>query len=240
MTAASATTTRTAAPKLRYETGSFVAPGDRLATIRQVQPGAGTHVKAGHVYASLVGQLQVVTSENSDETIFYATVVHSKQNLPSSLVLKIGQAVLARVVRISSMQAYLEIVATTTATTTDDNNNNPAIVPLQHTFEGAIRREDVCTGALSEAVCISDSFVPGDLVACRILSLSNSGDARRYLLTTAAPELGVIFAMSATSGKPMVPSSWKEMECPVTGAKEPRKCARPQVMIATDTTVNFQ
>ena len=91
--------------------------------------------------------------------------------------------------------------------------------------EGAIRKEDVRTGASEQVLLIQESFLPGDLVLARVLSL---GDTRRYLLGTAEPQLGVLRALSATSGKPMIPVSYKEMECPETGVKEPRKCAKPR------------
>jgi exosome complex RNA-binding protein Csl4 len=94
---------------------------------------------------------------------------------------------------------------------------------LQFPCEGCIRREDVRATATEEAP-IQDSFLPGDVVLARILSL---GDARRYMLTTASPALGVIHAVSTVSGRPMVPSSWKEMSCPITGNTEPRKVAKP-------------
>jgi exosome complex component CSL4 len=39
--------------------------------------------------------------------------------------------------------------------------------------------------------------------------------------------------VSKKSGKPMVLVSWKEMQCPVTGEKERRKCAKPTSLSAT-------
>jgi exosome complex component CSL4 len=54
------------------------------------------------------------------------------------------------------------------------------------------------------------------------------GDSRRYFLSTAENELGVIKAVSASSGEVMIPISWKEMQCPKTKAKEARKCAKPK------------
>ncbi len=56
-----------------------------------------------------------------------------------------------------------------------------------------------------------------------VLSL---GDSRSYYLTTAQNELGVVHARSAASGEALVPVSWKEMQCPKTGAVEPRKVAK--------------
>jgi exosome complex component CSL4 len=133
-------------------------------------------------------------------------------------VLTVGQVALGRVVRINTMQASVEILATTSVL--------GETILLKEPQQGAIRREDVRAGA-SERVQIHESFLPGDLVICKVLAL---GDQRRYLLTTAAPELGVIYAESSSSGKQMVPSSWKEMSCPETGAKEFRKCARPSAL----------
>jgi exosome complex component CSL4 len=47
-------------------------------------------------------------------------------------------------------------------------------------------------------------------------------------LSTAENELGVIKAVSASSGEVMIPISWKEMQCPKTKVKEARKCAKPK------------
>jgi exosome complex component CSL4 len=203
-------------PTLRYTIGSTVTPGDRLGTIRQVLPGIGTYVKGGQIYASVLGRLEVESKQvKGDGDPKLVATVHPNSNnkeLASNQVLAVGQVVLCRVVRIATQQAQVDIVAC------------EGVGMLKNTHEGAIRREDVRTGA-NEQVQMQASFLPGDMVLCRVLSL---GDSRRYYLTTAEPALGVIHAASATSGKPMVPNSWKEMECPETGIKELRKCARPR------------
>lgn len=193
-------------PTLRYAVGSRVAVGDRLGTVRQVSSGVGTYVRGGHVYASLVGELQLHETNGS-----FQAVVQSSKELASQQVLGIGQVVLAKVTRLTSMQTFVEIVAV------------DKVGLLQFPCEGSIRREDVRIGA-TEQVHMPDAFWPGDLVIARVLSL---GDARRYFLTTAAAELGVIHALSKVSGEPMEPVSWKAMKCPNTGHEEPRKCARP-------------
>jgi exosome complex RNA-binding protein Csl4 len=108
---------------------------------------------------------------------------------------------------------------------------------LDSPASGCIRREDVNSRAQqatepSEAVTaavLTQYFRPGDWIVARIISL---GDEYRYYLSTAEPALGVIHAESAVSGIPMLPVSWKEMECPETSVKEPRKCARPQKLAA--------
>ena len=60
-------------PVLRFKEGNTVVPGDRIGTIRQVLSGEGTYVKSnGHIYASLVGQLQIteITSmENNNNNM---------------------------------------------------------------------------------------------------------------------------------------------------------------------------
>ncbi|KAF2306965.1 hypothetical protein GH714_022852 [Hevea brasiliensis] len=63
------------------------------------------------------------------------------------------------------------------------------------------------------------SFRPGDIVRALVLSL---GDARAYHLSTAKNELGVVSAES-TAGATMVPISWTEMQCSLTGQIERRK-----------------
>lgn len=80
----------------------------------------------------------------------------------------------------------------------------------------------MCT---SPDLCISRplhqliSHRPGDVLLARVISL---GDSRAYFLTTAAVELGVVFARSA-EGVTMLPVSWQEMMCPATKNREPRK-----------------
>lgn len=68
--------------------------------------------------------------------------------------------------------------------------------------------------------------MPGDIVKTKFTSF---GDGRRIYLSTAAEDLGVIYAKSSTSGKLMLPFSWTEMVCLQTGLKEPRKVAKPSL-----------
>jgi hypothetical protein len=51
-------------------------------------------------------------------------------------------------------------------------------------------------------------------VRAEVISL---GDAYSYILSTAKNELGVMFAHSS-AGETMIPISWEEMQCPVTGS----------------------
>ena len=130
----------------------------------------------------------------------------------SSQILSIGHRVLGKVTRIMNNTATIEIVAAN------------EIGPLREKNSGIIRKEDVRVAA-TEEVQIYESFRPGDIVYAKVISL---GDSRRYYLSTAENELGVIRAVSASSGEVMVPISWKEMQCPKTNAKEARKVAKPK------------
>lgn len=225
-------------PTLRFAVGSTVIPGDRLGSIRQVIPGPGTYVRSGNVCASLVGTLTVEpmeTSGNADQEntthqtdrgiessrsprASYVAVVRGSKEIASNQVLMMGDVVLGRILRITSQQAVVEILAKHHPTMGSTNNL------LSYPCEGCIRREDVRTLA-TEEVHMQDNYLPGDVILARVLSL---GDARRYLLTTAAPELGVIHALSSVSGLPMIPCSWKEMKCVDSGRVEPRKVAKPR------------
>eukprot|EP00535_Pseudo-nitzschia_heimii_P002944 CAMPEP_0197186974 /NCGR_PEP_ID=MMETSP1423-20130617/14968_1 /TAXON_ID=476441 /ORGANISM="Pseudo-nitzschia heimii, Strain UNC1101" /LENGTH=224 /DNA_ID=CAMNT_0042638425 /DNA_START=34 /DNA_END=708 /DNA_ORIENTATION=- len=218
-------------PLLRFKEGSIVVPGDRLGTIRQSRPGIGTYVKGGHIYACLLGNLTLDPVEDindgkiekgSSDTVAekpnHVCSIRSSKQPATSQVLKVGQKVVGRISRITPQNALVEIRVA--------EGVGPIRTPY---YEGAIRLEDIrsfSSGTNDESVAVlADCFRPGDLVACRVISM---GDARRYFLSTAETELGVVRA--ERNGIPMVPVSWKEMECPETGVREPRKCAKPLVV----------
>lgn len=235
-------TTSALMPVLHYEVGSTVVAGDRLgrtvaaatgasgAARIQLLAGPGTYSRGGHLFASVSGRLQVTISDDNSHSDSPSTATDSNAHMPHAMVsvlpkggfratqqvIRQGQTVLARVIRIATQQIMVDIVA----------NQNGL---LEHVASGCIRRDDVKSGVQSEpnaaAAVLTQSFRPGDWIVARVLSL---GDERRYFLSTAEPALGVIYALSSVSGKPMLPVSWKEMECPETGSKEARKCARPQ------------
>jgi len=234
---------------LRYKEGSTVIPGDRIATIRQVCPGIGTYVKGGHIYACLLGTLRLL-EHNEKRDVGTCTTYNdnddsnSKNNndidnlkftcsvdvsstfsnlLPAtSQVLKEKQIIIGRVSRITPQNAVVEIRVA------------EGVGPLRGPpyYEGAIRLDDVRSGKTvvdQTSVVLSDCFRPGDLVKARVISL---GDPRRYFLSTAETELGVVRA--ERKGVIMIPISWKEMECPKTGVRESRKCAKPLMLKPRD------
>lgn len=87
-----------------------------------------------------------------------------------------------------------------------------------------------------DKIKMGECFRLGDIVKAKVLSL---GDARSYYLSTAANELGVVYATSEdgelecrdfelTAGAPLLPISYQEMENPQTGETERRKVAKPE------------
>lgn len=198
-------------PQLRQAVGSTVVPGDRIASVRSVAPASGTYAMAGIVYAAAAGRL--VLNKVEENGSYSVSVEPPNQGLASAKVLSVGQIIIGRVARITNQQAVVTVSATSEGV-------------VQEPHEGVIRREDVRSGA-SEQVKMMDSFRPGDYVVARIVA---QGDVRRYFLSTAEPELGVLLAVSSTSGKPMISLSSKEMGCQDSPEKELRKCARPRNM----------
>mmetsp|Transcript_42780 Transcript_42780/g.48613 ORF Transcript_42780/g.48613 Transcript_42780/m.48613 type:complete len:238 (+) Transcript_42780:135-848(+) len=204
--------------KLRYEIGSMVVPGDRLGSIRHNYiPGEGTYARGGHIFSCLVGKLAI------DTTSSYSIVSVEDETKAAAVkqVLKVGQLVLCRVQRVMMLQANIIIVAA------------EGVKKLKHKPDACIRRDDVRrvqSTSKDKNWTMESCFHPEDWVLGRIVSL---GDSRRYMISTAETELGVVRAVSASTSfeiasvLPMKPISWKEMECPLTGKKEYRKVAKP-------------
>eukprot|EP00586_Coscinodiscus_wailesii_P020250 CAMPEP_0172498344 /NCGR_PEP_ID=MMETSP1066-20121228/112619_1 /TAXON_ID=671091 /ORGANISM="Coscinodiscus wailesii, Strain CCMP2513" /LENGTH=243 /DNA_ID=CAMNT_0013271585 /DNA_START=11 /DNA_END=742 /DNA_ORIENTATION=- len=220
-------------PTLRYPPSSAVAPGDRLGSARHIHPGSGTYHRGLHVYAATVGTIKITTTtppRDESATTTTTTTTTSDPPPPSSArhtievvpprgkqlatsqVLSVNDVIIGRVSRITLQQAIVEIVAAGDAG------------PLREKHEGAIRREDVRSGGCDE-LDIGDCFRPGDVVMAKIISL---GDSRRYFLSTAENELGVVRGWCASTGESMVPINWKEMETVSGKVREMRKCARPR------------
>lgn len=126
------------------------------------------------------------------------------------VVPRVGDDVYGRVTRVLEKVAHVEIAAI--------NGRAPA----GGEFGGAIRRQDVRAHAV-DSVEMDACFRPGDVVRAKVLSL---GDARSFYLTTASDELGVVRATHRESRETMLPISWTEVQCPVTGEVEDRKVAR--------------
>lgn len=98
-------------------------------------------------------------------------------------------------------------------------------VDLGEGFKGIIRSQDV-RSTDRDKVKIVESFRPGDIVRCLIISL---GDGQNYYMSTARNDLGVVFAQSmGGAGDVMFPLDWQSM-VDKTGVVEHRKVAKPFV-----------
>ena len=178
-----------------------VLPGQRLGSTRTARPGPGTFVWGHHVYASVVG---AATNDLSQEPSTLSIAHRQHAVLPV-----VGDTVTCRVLRINPRLANVEILCV-------------GGVALRESCSGIIRREDIRDFDIDKLE-MHKCFRPTDVLQARVISL---GDSRSYFLTTAASELGVVFAHSA-EGAIMEPVSWQEMTCPVTHAREARKVAKP-------------
>mmetsp|Transcript_7873 Transcript_7873/g.15237 ORF Transcript_7873/g.15237 Transcript_7873/m.15237 type:complete len:177 (-) Transcript_7873:7472-8002(-) len=126
---------------------------------------------------------------------------------------KASQEVLGVVTRIRLQTASIQIVAV-------------AGIALHGSFSGVIRLQDIRKHDIDK-LQVTNCFKPGDIVKARVLSL---GDSRAYFLSTAEAELGVVVAY-AEDGTKLIPLNWEQMVDPNTGRKEPRKVARPLVLV---------
>ncbi|MCI4393997.1 hypothetical protein PGIGA_G00163510 [Pangasianodon gigas] len=179
--------------------------GERLCSVEDCIPGAGTYLRHGSIYASLAGY---VLRRNEGEELPVISVVKETE---AQLLPDVGAIVTCKVTSINPRFAKVHILYV-------------GSTPLKDRFRGTIRKEDV-RATEKDKVETYKSFRPGDIVLAKVISL---GDVQsNYLLTTAENELGVVVAHSE-AGVQMVPISWCEMQCPRTHNKEFRKVARVQ------------
>ena len=202
--------------------GQFVTPGEVLFACKQgagpIAAGSGAYNANGFICASLCGNMQRSGSIIwVDNALQRALGHHAHENLvsveaiaerSSSLItLKVGDLVTARVTQIDRTRANLDILCL-------DGE------PLAERYT-AILPQTSMKSVVSE---VRRSYRPGDVVVAKIISM---GDAKKYVVTTASDELGVVQAYSAAAGAEMKPMDFKRMQCPVTGTIEEREVAKP-------------
>ncbi|KAA8538959.1 hypothetical protein F0562_025651 [Nyssa sinensis] len=186
----------------------FVTPGEVLGKASNLKAGKGTYAAPHNntVYASLTGRRSIIppSPDSGDERPTVEVTGHKAHGA----VPEPGSIVIARVTKVMARMASADIMCV-----------GPKSV--RENFSGIIRQQDVRATEIDK-VDMHSSFRPGDIVRALVLSL---GDARAYYLSTAKNELGVVSAES-TGGATMVPISWTEMQCPLTGQIEQRKVAK--------------
>lgn len=186
---------------------SLVFPGDALGAADSYHCGHGTAVVESQVISTLAGvRVNVPSKDDDKETVF---VLHSDGSEGSNVIPEINSLVIARIIKISPTMVNCLILLC---------NGKPLTSP----YSAIIRRENVLPSMYSH-VRIEECFRPGDLIQASVVSL---GDSRSFYLSTLDVHLGVVRALSATSGKPLIPVSWNSMKDPDTGAIEKRKVAK--------------
>ena len=186
----------------------LVCPGMRLGSADAFCAGRGTYVLEGWLHASVVGLKQEVPAQPGEAGRPTVEVVQVRER-GQTIQPQVGDSVICKVHKVNPRMASCHIICV----------NGRA---LDQDFPGVLRSLDVRATDI-DAVQIYESFMPGDVVRAEVLSL---GDANSYYLTTAKNELGVLSATCASSHQKMIPISWQEMQCPVTGNTERRKVAK--------------
>ncbi|CDK28495.1 unnamed protein product [Kuraishia capsulata CBS 1993] len=163
---------------------------------------------------------KVITQEKDGKTIISVVSVGSGSNKITTP--KVGDIVIAKVVRITGTRALCDIYSIETATGTGLINS--VLAEGVENFRGVVRSQDI-RSTNRDSVKLVECFKPGDIIRAQVISL---GDGRDYFLTTSRNDLGVIFAKSnGGAGQMMLALDWQTMVCPETGKTEKRKCAKP-------------
>ncbi|KAF5204217.1 Exosome complex component csl4 [Thalictrum thalictroides] len=185
-----------------------VTPGEELGRSSNLIPGKGAYLAPHNrtVYASITGRRTLI--QPSPDSPDQRPIVEVTGHKAHGAVPEPGSIVIARVTKVMPKVASADIMCVGTKS-------------VREKFTGIIRQQDVRETEIDK-VDMHLSFRPGDIVKAQVLSL---GDARAYYLSTAKNELGVVSAESI-SGASMVPLSWTEMQCSVTGQIEQRKVAK--------------
>lgn len=217
----------------------LVMPGDCLLKHQSdIIASNGTYLKNGLIYSSVAGYIQITEQQEShpgnddDDNKDMATKTMEENNSSSSSVqnqitkriikvirpgdrqipfLEPGSIVTCRVIRITSSFAKCSICCI------EDHI-------LKQPYTGLIRLDDIHDGVSSQQQRlrqVNRCFHPGDIILARVIA---AGDNHQFLLTTAAPELGVVVAVNDWN-EPMIPLNSAEVLCQRTFSKETRKVA---------------
>lgn len=183
-----------------------VTPGELLGNSLTLAAGRGAYADGRSVRASVTGRRRIVPpAPASDDQRSTVEVVGHKAH---GAVPQPGSVVIARVTKVMARMASADIMCVDSKA-------------IREKFTGMIRQQDVRATEIDK-VDMYQSYRPGDIVKAMVLSL---GDARAYYLSTAKNELGVVSAQSIAGGT-LVPISWTEMQCDLTGQIEQRKVAK--------------
>lgn len=160
--------------------GSTVSPGDVVGSLGEFLPGVGVFSDdEGSIRATLLGTVQVEAKSATLTKPRLNVVSNQGKSVAKDFVLRVGDTVLARVLRTNYNQAYVEIMTI---------GDNELVSPIK----AVIRREDIRETEIDKVV-VQEFFKPFDVVRAAVVSL---GDSKNYFLSTAKTGLGVVIPRS--------------------------------------------
>lgn len=186
-------------------------PGQRICAANEsTLAGSGTYERLGYIFSTLAGIVETSTQDKNN--------IISVKSLGNKTVLPVvGDVVTARVEIVNQRFAKCQILCI-------------GDVLLNRPLRGILRKEDVRATDI-DRVEMYKNFRPNDIILAKVIPQI---ELHTFSLSTAENELGVVLATARglaascnrASNSPMVPISWLEMQCPLTGIKEPRKVAK--------------
>jgi len=177
------------------KTGQLVSPGERLGVIEEFIPDAGTYVRDGVIYSTIVGRALL---DLSTRRVSVFRLVHEIK------VPKVGNTIVGQVASVQSDNAMVRIFKI-------DKKE------LSGVFQGVLHVSDV---AMRYVDSMFDVCKAGDVVRASVISEKN----QTYHLSTKDRNLGVVYAFCSNCGAMLVPRR-QDMNCPRCGNVEQRKTA---------------
>ncbi|KAJ8447775.1 hypothetical protein Cgig2_015138 [Carnegiea gigantea] len=237
--------------KLAEEEREIVTPGEVLGRAAELKAGKGTYVSAdgagvSYVYASLTGRRALLPPppDSPDKRPIVEVTGHKAHGA----VPEPGCIVLARVKKVMAKMASADIMCVGERSVREKFTG---VIRQQDVRATEIDKVDMHAsfrvGDIVRAVVVSlvhmvllflvpshVALLGGTCIILDTFTKLSLGDARAYYLSTAKNELGVVSAESTAglrpemvlAGEMMIPISWTEMQCPVTGQIEQRKVAK--------------
>jgi exosome complex component CSL4 len=231
----------------------MVLPGETVTVAKEVLLGRGLYrsPEDGLVRASLRGEL---VCEKDDAA---ALVARIKTSGRAAVVPEVGQTVVGRVVRLCTRFAALDILYIDadaggsapqwlgepfrgTLRAGDiwpaGTRDPPALIAHAVRPGDLVRARVVGMGEASAGFLVACGgplvLPPAEYAAATrantaVGAAAQVADPGLQVQCADVDALGVVVAVSQTSGLPMVPVAWNEMMCPRTGARESRRPAKP-------------
>jgi len=201
---------------------NVVSTCERIGGESQYRAGHYVHSVADGLYSDAAG-VTYVEQDTKQSTLPTVNILPQRNAATLPIV---GQLITARVTRVSLREVRADILLLhtnpTSSTALSLQSFTPSLtIPLHESLPAILRTRDIRSYD-TDNVDPFTSYAVGDVVRAKVISL---GDARAYYISTAHNLLGVAIAYSSV-GSPMIPTSWEQVQCPVTGQKQARKVAQ--------------